>query len=232
MDAGQGRTRNFSVLDIGCCQGGASRGYELAGLSRIVGIDIEEQPRYPYEFVLGDGLKMLEDADFVGQFDFIHASWHCQFYLPGNLKKPGAPDDIPMGRDLLNATGKPWVMENVITAPLRKEHSIVLCANTFGLRTYRHRRFEYSAGLRLKAPKHLPHLKPTSTSNEVTKWNAGWHMSVTGGYKTNGGKPWPYGVGTMGIDWMNRYGCSQAVPPVYTEWIGKQVLQQLGGESE
>ena len=31
----------------------------------------------------------------------------------------------------------------------------------------------------------------------------------------------------MGIDWMNRDELSQAIPPAYTEFIGKQLLDLL-----
>jgi DNA (cytosine-5)-methyltransferase 1 len=31
----------------------------------------------------------------------------------------------------------------------------------------------------------------------------------------------------MGIDWMTKEEMSQAIPPAYTEWIGKQLMQVL-----
>jgi DNA (cytosine-5)-methyltransferase 1 len=31
----------------------------------------------------------------------------------------------------------------------------------------------------------------------------------------------------MGIDWMTRTELAQAIPPAYTEWIGKQLMEVL-----
>jgi DNA (cytosine-5)-methyltransferase 1 len=31
----------------------------------------------------------------------------------------------------------------------------------------------------------------------------------------------------MGIDWMTGEELSQAIPPAYTEWIGKQLMREM-----
>lgn len=36
----------------------------------------------------------------------------------------------------------------------------------------------------------------------------------------------------MGIDWMSRAGLSQALPPVYTEFLGEALLDHLGARQE
>jgi DNA (cytosine-5)-methyltransferase 1 len=122
---------------------------------------------------------------------------------------------------LLEASGKPWVIENVMGAPLDRNRSIVLCANTFGLRTYRHRRFEYSKHLGLVAPPHAPHVKRAPNRRRRERWLAGDHASITGDVGTY------VGPEAMGIDWMTGNGLSEAIPPAYTRFVGAQILASL-----
>jgi DNA (cytosine-5)-methyltransferase 1 len=112
------------------------------------------------------------------------------------------------------------VIENVMSAPLIKGKSIVLCGEMFGLRTIRHRRFE--SNLPLVAPPHvLPHRKKTATKQRRLRWAAGDHVSITGDVGTYVG---PEG---LGIDWMSGDELCQAIPPAYTAWIGRQLLSSL-----
>lgn len=210
------------LLDLCCCQGGASKGYVDAGFD-VIGVDIDPQPRYPYTFIQGDALRLLADKGFTRQFAAVHASFPCQHYLEGTLATVRATADlVTPGRVLLNATGLPWVMENVMRSPLDRKRSIVLCANSFGLRTYRHRLFEPSPGWGVTAPEHLPHLKPVANSRRRERWNAGTHhASITGDVGTY------VGPSAMGIDWMTGNGLSQAIPPAYTSWVGKQLMEVL-----
>lgn len=202
--------------------GGATVGYQRAGF-RVIGVDIEPQPGYVGdEFVQGDALALIQDAGFMARFDAIHASWPCQAYKLGTLRttRP-AFDLVTPGRVAMNATGLPWIMENVLEAPLDLERSIMLCANTFGLRTYRHRRFEYSQHLTLVAPDHLPHLKRAPNRRRRERWFAGDHASITGDVGTY------VGPEAMGIDWMTGNGLSEAIPPAYTEYVGRQLIASL-----
>lgn len=211
----------MKLLDIGCGQGGASAGYQQAGF-RVIGCDIVPQPRYPHEFILADGLGLLRDTAFMSQFAAVHASWPCQFFKLGTLRTTReCADLVTPGRAALNATGLPWVMENVMEAPLDPDRSIVLCANSFGLRTYRERRFEYSKHLELAAPPHLPHVKRAPNKRRRERWLAGDHASITGDIGTY------MGPEAMGIDWMDGNGLSQAIPPAYTRHVGAQLLAHL-----
>lgn len=221
--------RRPRLLDLCCGAGGAAKGYADAGFE-VVGVDIKAQPSYPYRFFPGDALDVLRTVIRDGgiwrvgegmyRFDFIHASFPCQGFKRGTLWS-NKPDLVTPGRELLAATGLPWVIENVMEAPLDRERSIVLCANTFGLRTYRHRRFEPSPGLELTAPAHLPHLKRAPNRRRRERWLAGDHASITGDVGTY------VGPEAMGIDWMTGNELSEAIPPAYTEWVGRQVLTQL-----
>jgi DNA (cytosine-5)-methyltransferase 1 len=209
------------VLDLCCKEGGASRGYVDAGFD-VVGVDIESQPQYPYSFIKADALDILRDLDFVSRFAFVHASWPCQSYGPLRALSPHKtyPDLIEPGRKLLLDCGRPWVIENVMTAPLDRTRSIVLCGGMFGLRTYRHRRFEPSPGLALVAPEHPKHVARTATKQRRARWAEGWHVSITGDVGVY------VGPEAMGIDWMSGNGLSEAIPPAYTRVIGEQVMRQ------
>jgi DNA (cytosine-5)-methyltransferase 1 len=209
------------LLDLCCGQGGASRGYADLGF-KVTGVDLRPQPRYPYTFIQADSIDVLRDTAFVEVFDAIHASFPCQAFLEGTLAPArDVPDLITPGRPLLEATGLPWVMENVMTAPLDRDRSIVLCGEMFGLRTFRHRRFEPNTGITLVAPAHLPHRGWTAHTGRRAAWNAGAHASFTGDIGTYAG---PEG---MGIDWMTGDGLSEAIPPAYTRWVGGQLLGAL-----
>jgi DNA (cytosine-5)-methyltransferase 1 len=217
----------FRILDLCCCQGGAARGYQQAGFY-VHGVDKDPQPRYVGdEFTHADALEVLRDDAFVGMFDAIHASFPCQAFLEGTLAPARhVPDLVTPGRPLLEATGLPWVMENVMGAPLDRGRSIVLCANTFGLRTYRHRRVEYSQHLDLTAPEHLPHLKRAPNRARRERWLAGDHASITGDVGTY------VGPEAMGINWMTGNGLSEAIPPAYTHWVGSQLMAYLRGTDQ
>lgn len=219
---------NPLLLDLYCCQGGASAGYVAAGFD-VIGVDIDPQPRYPFAFKRWDALAVLDeliqnDGELVlhGRPSAIHASPPCQSYKHGTLRTTrDVADLVGSTRELLNATGLPWVIENVMEAPLDRDRSITLCANTFGLRTYRHRRFEYSRHLELVAPEHLPHVKRAPNRRRRERWLAGDHASITGDVGTY------VGPEAMGINWMTGNGLSEAIPPAYTEYVGRQLIAHL-----
>jgi DNA (cytosine-5)-methyltransferase 1 len=143
-----------TVLDLFCCAGGASMGYHLAGFD-VVGVDIDRQPHYPFEFHQADALEFPLDG-----FDFIHASPPCQGYSKfiGMHDKdwPILVDDV---RERLQASGMPWVIENIPQARLRDP--ILLCGSMFELRIAagdlrRHRHFECSLPLPQMECRHRP----------------------------------------------------------------------------
>lgn len=220
------------LLDLFCGAGGAAMGYSRAGFD-VVGVDHKPQPRYPFEFHQADALTYPLDG-----FDVIHASPPCQAYsimrnLPW-LKGREYWDSIPPTRERLLESGLPWVMENVKGAPL---DGIFLCGTMFGLRQpdggpeYRHRLFEASFFMLAPGhPKHFetvvpgPYLK--DRQNRMSGIVAtGWRSS---GIDRAGHANKPRGRGqAMGIDWMDRQGLSQAIPPAFTEWIGLQLIAHL-----
>lgn len=193
-------------------------GYHQAGFD-VVGVDVAPQPRYPFTFRQMD-VRELPNF-FLASFDYIHASPPCQAYSPLGALSPAKqyPDLVAFTRALLVGSGVPYVIENVMTAPLIKARSIVLCGSMFGLRTYRHRRFESS--LELIAPEHPKHTVLTATKRRKERWAEGWNVSITGDVGTY------VGPEAMGIDWMSGNELCEAIPPAYTKWIGGQLLQHL-----
>lgn len=202
------------MLDLCCGAGGASKGYMRAGFV-VVGIDIKPQPRYIGDlFFQGDALQC--DYEFLGLFDFIHASPPCQQYSVGSIharnKGKTYPDLIQPMRQLLVAAGKPYVMENVSPAPLRPD--VCLDGTMFELGVIRRRVFETNIPDLPKYP------KPSAIIGTIAD---GDYVTVAG----NGG-----GIGSrkadwvkaMGIDWMRKYELKESIPPAYTHWLGLEIL--------
>jgi len=116
-------------------------GLHRAGFD-VVGVDVKPQPRYPFAFVQGDATMPPVD---LTAFDFIWASPPCQaFTMAQNAAKNAHahPNHIPATRALLQASGRPYAIENVVGAPL--ENPSLLCGLAFGLKVKRHRLFETS----------------------------------------------------------------------------------------
>ncbi|MFC8529163.1 DNA methylase, partial [Nocardia sp. NPDC057227] len=121
----------------------------------------------------------------------------------------------------LAAQPRPWIVENVMGARMRRD--VVLCGSMFGLRTYRHRQFAIDSRIPLlpPVPWHPPHRVRTSTRARREAFAAGMNISVTGDVGT-----W-VGPACMGIDWMTGNELSQAIPPAYTHHLGTFLLDHL-----
>ncbi|HEV2354592.1 MAG TPA: hypothetical protein VGR89_10130 [Puia sp.] len=187
-------------------------GYHRAGFD-VVGVDISPQPNYPFWFVKFDALEYLSHWDQGGfEFSLIHASPPCQKWSRLTRSKSKHPALIEPTRDLLDKIGLPYVIENVPEAPLIDP--TILCGAMFGLELYRHRGFE--SPLEILAPNHPPH---TVTCSRAGHWEPGTYISVAGHCS-----PVEVAKKAMGIDWTTRDELSQAIPPRYTEYIGKYLL--------
>lgn len=203
------------ILDLFCGQGGAGYGYHLAGFD-VTGVDIRPQPLYPgcLTFVHGDALEYLREHGH--EFDFLHASPPCRAHTKarGGVRiQYQHPELIEPTRELLVQTGRPWVIENVPGAPLR--NPVRLCGEMFGLSMYRHRMFETS--FPLTQPEHPRHTVPVAKMGR--KPQSGEYWSIAGNF--SGVKEASV---AMGMPWANQDGLRQAIPPVYTEWIGRQLM--------
>lgn len=203
------------LLDLFCGAGGASRGYADAGFE-VVGVDIADQPNYPYEFHRADAMTFPLDG-----FDVIHASPPCQSFTAyrrrGDGVGDGYPDLIAATRERLSATGLPYIIENVPGAPLL--NPLTLCGSSFGLDVRRHRCFESNAPLMAmpcnhaaQAPCRFPgatNRKPMNRATvEIGVWRIPLHVQQE----------------AMGIDWMTLRELSESIPPAYTAFLGEQIM--------
>ena len=215
----------MKLLDLYCKAGGASKGYQLAGFE-VVGVDIKKQKRYPYEFIQADCLELMKDMGFLRSFDVITASPPCQTHsITQHLrnaqgKSTDKIDLIPQTREALVASGKPYVIENVPGSPLI--NPIRMCGSSFGLKVRRHRLFESNIQLTSSVCNHKEQGKPVgiygSMRDEIPK---GGHTA----------KSIEQAREAMGIDWMIWGELVEAIPPVYTETIGKQILSVVTSNS-
>jgi hypothetical protein len=199
------------LLDLFAGPGGAGTGYSRAGFE-VVGVDTKPQPRYPFELHVVDALEYV--AEHGREFDAIHASPPCQHYadVTGWGHAHMRPrDDYPAliapARELLRATGRPYVIENVRTKEL--SYPTMLCGSAFGLAVRRHRYFEVGGFV-------LPVLTP------CCRHAAGIVPFDHGGTSTESAFR-----DAMECSWMTAHEARQAIPPAMTEWIGRHLMAAL-----
>jgi DNA (cytosine-5)-methyltransferase 1 len=203
------------ALDLYCGAGGASVGLHLAGFE-LVGVDIKPQPSYPFKFIQADALEI----DLNG-FDFIWASPPCQAFTAykrrTNHVKP-CSNLIPKTRIRLKAANTPYVIENIPGARAELINPIQLCGSSFELDIRRHRLFECSFPVEAPPCNHswqTPRFPPaTNRKNLRSTVEVGvWRIPLKIQQKA------------MGIDWMVRKELSQAIPPAYAEFLGRQFIE-------
>jgi DNA (cytosine-5)-methyltransferase 1 len=220
-------------------------GYHRAGFD-VVGVDINPQPNYPFEFHQVDALMLMDDllegwpiggfaaGWLLSDFAAIHASPPCQHYsnatkMQGRYKQATHPDLLAPTRQRLVTANMPYVIENVANAPLRG--TVRLCGTMFGLegRGYylkRHRTFETSFEV-VFAPWSCAHPR-NLRALDVTGHPNGKRGGATASPRfTNLFDDTATRQLLMGIDWVGGDGLSEAIPPVYTEWIGAQLLGSM-----
>lgn len=189
-------------------------GYSRAGFE-VWGVDNRPQPNYPFpeRFKQIDVFELT--AEYLQGFDAIHASPPCQAYSAATRpirKKMGRqyPDLVEATRALLESSGKPYIIENVPGAPLKSP--IRLCGTMFGLGVFRHRLFE--SNVQLVVPPHPPHTGHVGDGRY-------WSCFGNGDAKLGNLHKW---ASAMGISWMRRKEITQAIPPAYTAYLGRQLL--------
>lgn len=215
------------LIDLFCCAGGAAMGYHRAGFD-VLGVDIQPQPNYPFRFEQADALDWLARGSKVAAA--YHASPPCQAELKGlaavNRKLGRAYTHQSLlveTREALRALGGMYVIEQPeqgakLVGPVR------YCGTSFGLPLRRHRQFE--ANVALVAP---PCAHERFTERKYwTSWrpNKEHRLATTVQVYGNAGgrEHWP---SALGIDWMTPAEMIEAIPPVYTEHIGLQLLVHL-----
>lgn len=234
-------TIDHTIYDLYCGAGGSTVGYHRAGFPNIIGIDNKPQKNYPFKFIQMDALEFLQEIidDKRERPDAIHTSPPCQRFSAmrtGRWQDREHPDLVEPTRNLLKILNVPYVIENVPGAPLIEPS--MLCGSMFRLETSqgnqlrRHRLFETSFTI-TDVPK-CNH----NNASVIGVHGGGQHpdrrrvpsigvYGNSGGSSTRDGKSF-FGVDArreaMGIDWMTGKELNQAIPPAYTEFIGKQMF--------
>jgi DNA (cytosine-5)-methyltransferase 1 len=225
------------ILDLYACAGGAGVGYARAGYD-VVGADIRPSPRNPHVCLEADALRL--PVSFLRMFDAIHASPPCQGLTDMNNDKSRHENLIPATRELLIASGKPYILENVRRARAHLLAPVSLFGTMFGLHCVtsagvkfvlsRERLFETSWGLAAPAD-------PGTAGHPIANVIGGHIRARSGQYRTGGGtgrtvdfpgedRP-ALAAQLMGIDWMTMHEMSEAVPPAFTQYIGGQLIDHL-----
>lgn len=213
------------LLDLFCGAGGAAKGYQRAGFY-VVGVDIKAQPRYcGDEFIQADAMTYPLEG-----FDAIHASPPCQQY--SRAFKHMARDE-PLLIDALrdefrSLVGVPWVIENVPGAPIGLADDLFghkcfqLCGTSFGLKVQRHRRFESNIPIVAPDCHHRQYAMNPHNADGRRRMNAEYGQR-------NLEKVWAQ---EMAVEWMSQAEAREAIPPAYTEWVGKELMRVLGYREE
>lgn len=211
------------LLDTFCKAGGTSVGYHRAGF-KVVGVDLEFQKRYPFEFHQGDAVEFIRK--YGKDFDVIAASPPCQDYTPLKaLHSKTYPRLIQVTREAIQETSRPYIIENVKGARFELINPLMLCGTMFSLRVIRHRYFECNPSIYFAPFSCCHNGKASSNKNYIGKprnldhWQ---YLTITGhDFKVKDASI------AMGIDWMIGKELSQAIPPAYTEWLGKKIRRIL-----
>lgn len=216
------------LLDLYCGAGGAGVGYHRAGFD-VIGVDINPQPNYPFRFIQADALLTLEFGVHLHGIrpDAVHASPPCQAsctLIKGNQRATASNhiNLIPATRAALAELNVPTVIENVQGSDLRRD--VTLCGEMFGLGVIRHRYFEIGNAT-VEQPVHKKH-RGRVAGYRHGEWFDGPYFAV---YGDGGGKgtvaQWQQ---AMGIDWTDiRKEIAEAIPPAFTEFIGRQLLEAI-----
>ena len=195
------------LLDLFCGAGGAAMGYHRAGFE-VVGVDIKPQPRYPFEFYQADALTYPLDG-----FDVIHASPPCQAYSRTNAAyRYKHLDLISTVRERINKY--PYIIENVQEARRILKNPLMLCGGMFGLPIHRHRYFEIVPAIFT--------LLPSCNVDGKTVYITGTPRPKDGSARKD--PPADVKRAAMGTPWMTIKNMDEAIPPVFTEYIGKQLM--------
>ena len=209
----------MKLLDLFCGVGGASVGYAQAGFE-VYGVDIKHGKRYPFNYLRADVLDVLRNDEFIQQFDVIHASPPCQTHsITQHLrnaqgKSTSKIDLIPETRAALIASGKPYIIENVVGSPLIDP--IQVCGSSFGLKVRRHRLFESNLKLQGSKCNHKAQGRPVGVYGSLND-------EIPNGGKT--AKTISEARIAMGIDWAIWTELVEAIPPAFTKYLGHQVIR-------
>ena len=196
-------------------------GYSRAGFE-VTGVDLKHGKRYPFKYIRANVLEILANIEFLNGFDVIHASPPCQTHsITKNLriaqgKSTSKIDLIPETRAGLIQSSKPFIIENVMGSPLIDP--IMLCGSAFGLKVRRHRIFESNIKLTGSLCDHKKQGRPVGVYGSLND-------EIPNGGKT--AKTITEAREVMGIEWGIWTELVEAIPPIFTKYLGRQAINEL-----
>jgi DNA (cytosine-5)-methyltransferase 1 len=215
------------MVDLYCKAGGAAMGYHRAGFD-VVGVDIEPQPNYPFDFLQGDALEVLARLLSKPRYGVaaIHASPPCHDHSAATKRWQRAPHGtgalLAWTREALQDSGLPWTIENVPGAPMRADFT--LCGCHFRLPGLRRKRLFETSWSSPVAPPKCVHIDRTIT----VAGHPGGSSKRDGTAGRGSTADWKL---AMGIDWMTAVELAQAIPPAYTQYLGAQMFAAITQEA-
>ncbi len=224
------QTRVIKLLDLCCKAGGCSMGYYKAAIDlgyqiEITGVDIEHQPNYPFKFIQACAVEYLSNN--WHEYTHFHTSPPCQEYTVATVqfRMNGKKyrDNLEPLRELLKKTKRPGVIENVMQAPISPD--VILRGDMFGLKVLRARKFELLNWFMLNPV--MPHKIGSVKDGDFAQVVGKGQLKVTGGkkFKIPGNNVTEVWSNAMGIDWMTNNELTEAIPPEYTRFIGRELFR-------
>ena len=231
-------------LEVCAGEGGSTKGLMDAGFDVIA---VDDNPnrlkRNPARWtVLGDAFDAITAMGHL--VDLLWAGWPCQDYSAGTRAarahgiSTGHKRLIAAGREAMVATGTPWVIENVEGARSELVGPVLLCGSMFGLAAVdddgtllvmqRHRLFESPMFLCPPAhPWHDPSMQVAGSYGGARRDKIEARNVRHGGYVPSAAIQ----AKLLGIDWMSQQGLYLSIPPVYSEFLGRQLLAHIESEA-
>lgn len=216
------------LLDLFSGGGGAGMGYHRAGFD-VVGVDIKTHPDYPFPMILMDAMTALTGGIDLTPFAVIAASPPCPRYstITPDSSRHTHPDLIGPVRDALRLWGGVYVIENVAGAMSAMRNPVKICGSSFGLDVRRHRLFESKVFLMTMSCRHFDQGRPIGVYGDHPQDDE-YYRRPDGTRRGNKAKTIEQAGEALGIDWMTTWDdLTDAIPPMFTEFIGAQLLAHL-----
>ena len=224
--------RRLRLADLFCCEGGAANGYVQDGWE-VHGFDIVHpdpakaakrapamRDRYlasgAASFTRTDATELT--VDYLNTFDGVRASPPCEDHsatMAFGLADRGTGWMLPHIIARFALLSVPWEIENVESAARHMPGAYRLCGSMFGLGA------NDSAGRRRTLRRHrlfltsFPALVPQCSCRGKLIGGVYGH----GEQGVNGGRGYGFAADAareaMGMPWVSRDGCAEAIPPAY-----------------
>lgn len=217
------------LLDLFCGAGGCSVGYDRAGFD-VTGWDLTPHPDYPFPMVIGDAMSALRCPSILDAFDVVAASPPCPRFstITPDSARENHPDFLTPTCAALKAWGGVYIVENVEGAARHMDHPVKVCGSAFGLRVRRHRYFETNAEwITPTECFHAQQGRPIGVYGDHPQDDEEYRRP-DGTRRGNKAKTIEQAREALGIDWMTDWDdLTDAIPPLFTEYLGRQLLEHL-----